>query len=65
MKEFTKAIASSNFTEVSSTSSSVEKFSDNNHNFASQTVSAKTANSLSTSEISFLKVLIGLNIQRV
>lgn len=65
MKDLNKTIASTNFSEISSTNSLTEKLFDNNQNPSSKLVLEKTSNCLSTSEISFLKVLIGLNIQRI
>ncbi len=64
MKNFNKTIASTFLNEVSSTIPVVESFSGTEQNLALKSVAGKTVNSLSTSEISFLKVLIGLNIQR-
>lgn len=64
MKNSTKITASKIFNEVGPTNSLIESFNVNDQSLALKSASEKTGNCLSTSEISFLKVLIGLNIQR-
>ncbi len=65
MKNSNKTNGIANFTVDSLSNPVVESFSVTEQNLALKSVAERTVNCLSRSEISFLKVLIGLNIQRV